>query len=202
MKKILFIIPTLTQTNGVAAFITNYLKNFKFDQFNVEIVYNDLRTSKKYIEFFKEKKINIYKLPYVRNVGLRKYRKAIKHFFEKHHDYDLIYSNVAYQTYFFYLEAKKYGIINFAIHSHATRSSDNKIKKIIGDILQRKVNKFSKYKYACSELAGKAMFKDKSFTVINNAVDYEKYKFNENIRNRIRKELDIKKEEKIVGFVR
>ena len=36
MKKILFIIPTLIQTSGVAAFMVNYFKEFKFDGFNIE----------------------------------------------------------------------------------------------------------------------------------------------------------------------
>ena len=52
MKKILFIIPTLIQTSGVAAFMVNYFKEFKFDGFNIEVLYNDFNHSKNYIEFF------------------------------------------------------------------------------------------------------------------------------------------------------
>lgn len=201
MKKILFIIPTLTQTNGVAAFMINYVSKFKLDKFEVEVIYNNLRPSKTYIKFFEDKKINIYKLPYVREVGLKEYCKAIKSFFEEHHDYDLIYSNVAYQTYFFYKEAKKYGINNFAIHAHATQSSDNKLKNFFGNIIQKRVNKIANHKFACSKLAGKAMFKNTKFTVINNAVDYNKYKYDNNYRKEIRKELNINDNSKILGFV-
>ena len=57
MKKILFIIPTLTQTNGVASFIINYIDKMTLNNFKVDILYNDLRTSEKYIDFFKKKEL-------------------------------------------------------------------------------------------------------------------------------------------------
>lgn len=201
MKKILFIIPTLTQTNGVAAFMVNYLKHFHNVNFKIELVYQDLRPSKTYLDFFKEKGIKIFKLPYVRDVGLKEYCRSIANFFENHHDYDLIYSNVGYQTVFFYTESKKYKLTKYAIHAHGTQASDNKWKNIIGNLLQKRVNRFSKYKFACSELAGKAMFKNFNFEVINNAIDYNKYKFNEEARKSIRKELNISDNTKVLGFV-
>lgn len=201
MKKVLFIIPTLTQTNGVAAFMINYISKFKFEQFEIEIIYNNLRPAESYIDFFKRKKINTYNLPYVRDVGIKEYSNAIKLFFKEHHDYDFIYSNVSYQTYFFYKEARKYGITNFAIHAHATQSSDNRIKNFLGNILQKKVNRLVKNHFACSKLAGKAMFKNNNFTIINNAIDYKKFMYNEENRKKIRKENNIKDTEKVIGFV-
>ena len=51
MKKILFIVPTITQTNGVAAFIINYLKYMEKPSFEVEVIYSNLRPSKYYEEF-------------------------------------------------------------------------------------------------------------------------------------------------------
>ena len=110
MKKILFIIPTLIQTSGVAAFMVNYLKEFKFDGFNIEVLYNDFNPSKNYIDFFEEKNIKLYSLPYVRNTNIVQYYNEIKKFFYAHHDYELIYSNASYQSYLFFREAKKYGI--------------------------------------------------------------------------------------------
>lgn len=201
MKRVLFIIPTLTQTNGVASFIINYIDKMTLDNFKVDVLYNNLRPSQKHIDFFNKNGINIYKLSYVHDVGLKKYCKEIKNFFKENNDYDLVYSNIGYQTYFFYKEAKKYTIRNWAIHAHATNSSDNKIKNLIGGLLQREVNRVCKYKFACSELAGRAIFKRKKFTVINNAIDYKKYSFSHTYRKKIRDDLNIKNNEKIIGFV-
>ena len=80
MNKVLFIIPTLTQTNGIASFMYNYIRGFNLNKFCVEILYNDLRTSKTYIDFFKTRGINAYKLPYVRDIGVKKYYKSVKTF--------------------------------------------------------------------------------------------------------------------------
>ena len=201
MKKILFIIPTISQTNGVTAFLINYLKNMDLSKFNIEVVYDDYRPSKEYEEILKELKIKVYKLPYIKKIGILEYRKSVKNFLKLHHDYDLIYSNVSYKSIFYFSEAKKYKIKNIAIHSHATQSSDKKINNIMGNIIQIKVNKYTNYKLACSELAGEAMFKNKKFTIINNAIDYNKYRFNFDIRKRIRKELKIKDDNIILGFV-
>ncbi len=201
MKKVLFIIPTLTQTNGVAAFIVNYLSRFKLNNFEVEVIYNNLRPAQKYIDFFKSKGIRTYALPYVRDVGLKNYKEKIKKFFKEHHDYELIYSNVGYQTYFFYNEVKKYNLKKFAIHAHGTQSSDNALKNILGGFLQAKINKFCNYKLACSKLAGEGLFKSNDFKVINNAIDYNNFKFNNDYRKKLRKNFHIDDEKKIIGFV-
>ena len=86
MKKVLFIIPTLTQTNGVAAFIVNYLSRFKLNNFEVEVIYNNLRPAQKYIDFFKSKGIRTYALPYVRDVGLKNYKEKIKKYINKYYE--------------------------------------------------------------------------------------------------------------------
>lgn len=201
MKKILFIIPTLTQTNGVAAFMVNYIKNFSLNEFEIEVLYYDLRPSKAYLDFFESRKIKTYKLPYIRDFGLKRYYKEIKDFFKLHHDFDLIYSNIGYQTYFFYSISKKYGLTNYAIHAHATQFSDNKIKNFLGKIIQKKVNKFALHKYACSKLAGETLFKNYNYKIINNAIDYDKYIFNQNYRTEIRDEFKIKSNNILLGFI-
>lgn len=201
MKKILFIIPTLIQTSGVAAFMVNYFKEFKFDGFNIEVLYNDFNPSKNYIDFFEEKNIKLYSLPYVRNTNIVQYYNEIKKFFYEHHDYEVIYSNASYQSYLFFREAKKYGINKIIMHSHATQASDNKYKNIIGQVIQKKANKYVNYKLACSNLAGIAMFGKSNFKIINNAIDYNKYMYSELHRKKLRTQYHIEENEKVIGYV-
>ena len=54
---------------------------------------------------------------------------------------------------------------------------------------------------ACSQAAGKALYKSKSFTVINNAIDYEKFRFNQLCREKIRRQLRIEDDKVVLGFV-
>lgn len=201
MKKILFIIPTITQTNGVAAFIINYLSHMDLSNFEIEVIYDNLRPSKKYKEILNKLNIKTYQLPYIKEVGIIKYKKMVDNFFELHHDYDLVYSNISYRSIFFFKSARKNGINNIAIHAHATQSSDNKLKNLLGKLIQKKVNKMTDHKYACSKLAGKAMFNNDDFTVINNAIDYKKYKFNNIYRNEIRKKYKLTANDIVLGFI-
>lgn len=61
--------------------MVNYFKEFKFDGFNIEVLYNDFNPSKNYIVFFEEKNIKLYSLPYVRNTNIVQYYNEIKIFF-------------------------------------------------------------------------------------------------------------------------
>ena len=201
MKKILFIIPSLTQTNGISSFLINYLANMNLDGFEISILSSNLRPSNEHVRFLKEKNITLYYFDDLRENGIVRYTKSIKSFFKIHHDFDLIYSNVANQSLIIFNIAKRYNIHNFAIHSHATVSSASKYKRIINNILIKIILHKTQHLYSCSRSAGKAMFKDKEFVVINNAIDYSRYKFNVTDRIETRQSLNIKDEEKIIGYV-
>lgn len=54
-------------------------------------------------------------------------------------------------------------------------------------------------RFACSNDAGKWVFGNKPFRVVNNAVDLDVFKYDANARNRIRAEFQI--EGKVVGFI-
>lgn len=60
---------------------------------------------------------------------------------------------------------------------------------------------FSNYLFACSEMAGKQIYKTKKFYVINNAIDLDKFKFSDDLRNEIRGENKIEKNELIISTV-
>ena len=201
MKKILFVLPSLTQTNGVSAFLINYLSIIDLSKFKISILSSDLRPSQKHLEFFYERNIKVYFLEDLRQKGFSRYIKSLKKFFKENHDFDVIYSNVANQSLFIFNEAKRYGIRNFALHSHATISSDNALKMIINDIFINIITKQTKCKIACSYLAGKAMFKSNDFIVVNNAIDYKKFAYSEIYKKEIRENLKIKDNEIVIGFV-
>lgn len=60
--------------------------------------------------------------------------------------------------------------------------------------------------FACSELAGRWLFGDKTFeqgkvTIINNAIDLSKFKYDEKIRKEKRKELNINDDTLVVGHI-
>lgn len=200
-RNILFVVPSLTQANGIPAFLINYLKNMDLSKFQISILSSNLRPSENYIKFFEEKGINCYLINDLKRDGFKKYYKSLKNFFKENHNFDFIYSNIANQSLFIFHVAKKYGIKKIAIHSHATKSSTSKVRMIINNIMTNIVIRQTNNYFACSELAGKYMFKNRKFTVVNNAIDYEYFKFSEQYRNEIRKKYNISDEDFLIGFV-
>ena len=68
------------------------------------------------------------------------------------------------------------------------------------------LKKYATDYFACSEIAGKWLFgknivKSSKFKIIHNAVDYEKFKYNEEERNKIRDDLKIANNDIVIGHV-
>lgn len=201
MRKVLFVLPSITQTNGVAAFLFNYLSHFS-DCAGIEILVSDLRPSNSYIEMAKQMNIPIYFFPNIAENGAKKYFRFIKLFFENHHNYDIVYSNVANQSFFILRKAKQKNIGIRIIHSHASSSGDTVIKRVRNNILQKISLNYANHYLACSLSAGKSFFgKKRKFEVIYNAIDYNKYKFDSSARYTIRNNLNIDEDTILIGFV-
>lgn len=72
------------------------------------------------------------------------------------------------------------------VHSHATQSSNH---SKLNNLFRPLMNKLSTDRLACSKEAGEFLYgKKKKFSVINNAIEIKNFKFDINIRDRIRKE--------------
>ena len=60
--------------------------------------------------------------------------------------------------------------------------------------------------FACSELAGRYLFGDKTFNkgevkIIRNAIDVEKFKYDPEARKKLRKEIGIKDRDFVIGHM-
>lgn len=201
MKKILLVLSSITQTNGISAFVFNYLENMPADiDIQFTILVGDVRPSRKYIEECEKMKIPLHFLPNLGTNGIKKYLCELKLFFKENHDFDAVYSHTANQSLFIFYYAKKYNINNRFIHSHATEAAAEPLKRFRNDILIKIVLRQATAYFACSKAAGVSMFGNKDFHVINNAVDYSHFAFNKSTREIKRKELEIDNHV-VIGFV-
>ena len=143
---------------------------------------------------------NVYKL---KNIWIKKpgdyfkYFKAIDSFFSMHHDYKVVHLHSSSKNFYILKSAKKYGIPIRIAHSHSIGfQSKSKIQIMIGNLCKPLLKKYATNYFACSEIAGEWLFgkkevKKDNVTVIHNAVDLQRFKFNKNVRNKIRKDLNI-----------
>ncbi len=146
---------------------------------------------------------NIYEAPRYKVINTLKYRKWWKKFFEKHPEYNIIHGHFFTIASVFLDEAKKANKITIG-HSHCTNAYKVGNNRLIINSLKlrliKNLKKYSDYCFACSNEAGKWIFNNKEFMVLNNAIDTELYKFQPVVRQRIREKMNIE-ENFVVGTV-
>lgn len=115
------------------------------------------------------------------------YKKELKKFFYEHPEYKIVHvhqdclSSVALQC------AKECGIPVRIAHSHNS-SQDKNIKYLIKLFYRQFIPKYATNLFACGTEAGDWMFLGNRFQVVRNAIDAEKYVYNEQQADEIRKE--------------
>lgn len=132
----------------------------------------------------------IYRAPrlYIQNIP--SYFQYMKKFFAEHSEYSIIHSHIDAMSAFPLKAAKKSNIPNRITHSHSSKF-DTDLKLLIKIMAMKTIPKLATEYCACGDVAGKFMFKDKSFKIIRNAIELDKFIYNPAIRERKRKELKI-----------
>lgn len=141
----------------------------------------------------------VYYAPRLYPQNYPNYFKWMKNFFKEHPEYKIVHSHIDTMSYLPLLAAKKAGIPIRIAHSHNT-SLDRDFKYLLKQYFRLKINSVCTHRLACGEEAGKFLFGNRSFKVIPNAIDAEKFYFNEELRNKKREELGIKSEF-VIGHV-
>ncbi len=90
------------------------------------------------------------------------------------------------------LAAKTAKVPHIIVHSHNSDTPNGIIRKTLDNANRKILLKNATNFFACSNLAGKWLFGDNiNFTVIPNAIDIKKFKFNPAVRKKIREDLRI-----------
>lgn len=134
-----------------------------------------------------------------------KYIKFLENLFKKN-KYQIVHSNLTTMSVFSLYAAKKAGVPIRICHGHNTYNIKEFKKTILKYLLKPFSKKYATNYFACSQLAGKWLFGKKTFDegkvfLINNAIDLDYFKFNEKIRNKKRKELQINDDTLVVGHI-
>lgn len=102
--------------------------------------------------------------------------------------YDIVHINGNSATMLLELSAaQKCGVPIRIAHGHNSRTSHPFINRILHPFFRKSYT----HAVAVSSLAGDWLYGKENYKVLNNAIDLSKYKFNEEIRNRIRHDLGI-----------
>lgn len=187
--RILMIVPTFNLCGGIESFVMSYFRQLK-DKIKIDIITHEINNTE-YKKEIEEEGNKVYCMPKYSFSNISKVHKKIKNFFKENHNYDIVHCNMVNAAYIYLKEAKKYGIPCRILHSHQNKYSDNWIHAIRNVPLVFIGKQFVTDRIACSEEAGKFLFKNKKFVIIRNAIDTKKFKYDEKIREKMRKKLNV-----------
>lgn len=185
---------------GIENFLMNLYRKINRDQ----IQFDFLTHMKQEQAFEKEiKKLGgkIYRIPSLGEVGPLNYTRILKDFFCNNR-YEIVHSHCNAINGVILNIAKKCGIKNRISHSHTSYPKYKFISKIYKEIYSRLLLRYvATTRFACSEKAGKWLYGNKNFKIINNGIDTFEYKYDSSIRKKIREELKLEKDEIVIGHI-
>ena len=181
----------ITGCGGVESVVMNYYKNIDRTkvQFDFLVESTSKIIDKEMIESMggRVKIIPPYSNPF-------HYMKSLKKLF-KQEQYDIVHSNMNTLSVFTLRAAKKAGIKVRIAHSHSHPVPNKKEWKrtILKNLLTPFSKRYATHFFACSEAAARGLFGNKlvdkgDVAIINNAIDINRFKFDNLIRKKIRNE--------------
>lgn len=189
---------------GVESVIMNYYRHIDRDKVQFDFICDSDSTNIPYEEIESLGGRVLLVPPYQK---LPKYIKELKRIF-KENNYKIVHSHINTLSVFPLYAAKKVGVPIRIAHSHSTIVNNKREFKrnLIKKTLKPFSKTFSNRYFACSDLAaisqfGKKSFENNEIIYINNAIDLEKFKYNEKIRKSKRKELKHKDNTLVIGHI-
>lgn len=187
---------------GVEAVIMNYYRNIDRTKIQFDFICDSDSTNIPYDEIKKLGGKVIICPPYQK---VLKYEKFLIDLFKKN-NYKIVHSNINALSVFPLRAAKKAGVPIRIAHSHSTTNKKEWKKNLMKQALRPFSKKYATDYFACSELAGRWLFGDRTFeqekvTIINNAIDLDKFKYSKKIGKEKRKELGIKDDTLVIGHI-
>lgn len=205
LVKVLQILSTLTKDSGVAAFIMNYYRNIDKTKIQFDFLYFE-KADKELIEEIVRLggKVYFVQKPSLKHI-FKTYREFNNIFKNSLNEYIAVHLHEVYLIHFISCYCKKYHIKYLITHAHTTKYSDNYISALRNKVMCLGLNNTATDLFACSKAAGEFYYgknavEARKVKIIPNAINLEKYKFNEAVRNKVRKKLNIE-DKFVIGHI-
>lgn len=187
------------KAGGVESMIYNYCSKLDNNKYEFHILYQH-EPSKKNLEEFKEIGFKLKRISSKTKNPIKNYLETYKYF--KKNSFDIVHCHMTMTNFIPLIAAKRAKIKKRICHSHESRvMPKNILKKYFIKLMIYLCNKYATLKIACGIEAGKFLYGSEDFIILNNAIDLNKFEFNSCIRNKIRKKLNIKEDEIVIGHI-
>lgn len=181
---------------GAETFVINLYRNIDREKIQFDVLIRDSFNPQ--IEEFEKLGGKVYKIAQFPKQIIKNIVQCKRFFKEKACKYDAIHIHANALIYIFpILYARKYNCKNIILHSHNTKSKSVSFLHEINRIWLKKVD----ICLACGIDAGKWMFGERPFQVINNGIDAERYCFQYIVSKNKRQELGFAEDDFVIGHV-
>lgn len=202
--RVLYITDSLKQRFGITAVITNYLKHFDWQVMKVDVLAFD-DSEPEVMDLYKSLGADIYFMPRLGLTNYMSFRKFMQGFFAEH-QYEIVHSHFYQIDSIVFPIAKKSGVKTCISHSHATKFSDYKLRAIRNRLMSLNIGKVADVWAACSDEAGETLFglsyrNSAKRLIVKNGIESKNYRFSQDVRDRVRKDLGIADDEFVIGHV-
>lgn len=187
---------------GVESVVMNYYRHIDRTKIQFDFICDEDSTNIPYGEIEKMGGKVILIPPYQK---VFKYHKKLKEVL-KSGGYKIVHSHINTLSVFSLFAAKCAGVPVRIAHSHSTTNKKEKKKNLLKQVLRPFSKVFATDYMCCSELAGRWLFGNKEYDngnvyLLNNAIDLDKFKYDEEKRKEKRKELNIEDSTLVIGHV-
>lgn len=183
---------------GLETMLMNYYRNIDREKIQFDFLTHRPQRSD-YDDEIESLGGKIYYAPRLYPQNYPKYFKWMKQFFIEHPEYKIVHSHIDAMSYLPLKAAKKANIPVRIAHSHNT-SIDKDFKYLLKQYFRSRITTVATDYCTCGQEAGKFLFGNKDFTFIPNAIEVDKFLYDENLRDKKKAELGIK-DELVIGHV-
>ena len=205
MIRILHIVGSNASISGVMNFIMNYYRIMNHEKIQFDFLYF-IEVEKNFNSEIEKLGGNVYFVnkPSLKHV-YRTYKEFDDFFKSNANKYKAVHLHEVYLVHFISHFCKKYDIKHLITHAHTTKYSDNPKNALRNKIMCLGLKNSATDYFACSKAAGEFYYGKEAVEsglvkVIPNAIDLKKYKFNQIIRDKVRKILNIE-DKFVVGHI-
>ncbi len=203
MIRILHVVPSLNINAGMMSVIMNYYRNIDRNRIQFDFWYVEEMNETHQAEITQLGGKTFF-MPY--RTFKPSDQKAIGRFFQEHKgEYNAVHCHPIWSSFVVARGAKHSGIKHVIQHVHSTKYSEKASSEKRNRFLMKFVSWFATDFVACNQeakyLFGEQLAESGRVVIVPNAIDVEKYKYDEDERNRIREEFAISEGTFIVGTI-
>lgn len=187
------------KSGGVESMILNYCSLLEQNKYDFHILYQH-EPSKKNVDEFEKINFKLCRIPSKIKHPIKNFTATYKYL--KNNNIDVVHCHMTLMNFIPLVAARLLKIKVRICHSH---NSDVRKKNIIVKFVEKILKKLcinnSTNLVSCGEDAGKYMYGNRKFEILYNALDLDKFKYNEDVRNSIRKKYNIDDNCILIGHI-